>query len=113
MLVLPSDEAALSRSRQVAPRGTRCLLAVECKYYASHLSLYLARGFHGLHSDLGLKHPFLVSNVRAPRIERYLNYHNRSWENGVVPHSDEAQYLEGLMRDAFKRHIAIRGVLSP
>jgi hypothetical protein len=113
VLVLPADEAALSRGKQVAPRGTRSLLAVECKYYANHLSLYLARGFHGLHTDLGLKYPFFVSNVRAPRVERYLSYHNRSWENGVLPGASEAAYLEGLIRDAFKRHIAVRGVLTP
>jgi hypothetical protein len=112
VLVLPADEATLSRTRHVAPRGTRSLLAVECKYYASHLSLYLARGFHGLHSDLGLKFPYFVANLRAGRIERYLSYHNRTWENGVIPASLEAVYLEGLMRESFKKHIAVRGVLN-
>ena len=113
VLVLPTDEANLSRAKQVAPRGTRSLMAVECKYYATHLSLYLARGFHGLHSDLGMKHPFFVANLRAPRIERFLSYHNRSWENGVLPGTPQVSYLEGLVRDAFKRHQAIRGVLAP
>lgn len=113
VLVLPEAEASISRSRQVAPRGNRSLLAVECKYYASHLALYLARGFHGLHSDLGLRYPFFVANVRAPRIERYLSYHKRTWENGVVPGAVEATYLEGLVRDAFKRHQAVRGALTP
>lgn len=113
VLVLPQDEANLSRSREVAPRGTRSLLAVECKYYASHLPLHLARGFHGLHKDLGLKYPYFVSNVRAGRIERYLSYHGRSWENGVVPASQEAGYLEGLVRESFKKHMAVRGVLAP
>jgi len=113
VLVLPVDEAALARSKSVAPRGTRALLAVECKYYAGHLSLYLARGFHGLHTDLGLQHPFFVANIRARRIERYLSYHKRTWENGVMPGTDEALYLEGLMRESFKKHIAVRGVLTP
>lgn len=113
VLVLPAEEAILSRARHVAPRGTRSLLAVECKYYASYLSLYLARGFHGLHSDLGLKFPYFVANLRAGRIERYLSYHNRTWENGVIPASMEAIYLEGLMRESFKKHIAVRGLLSP
>lgn len=88
VLVLPADEAALARSKAVAPRGSRSLLAVECKYYSNHLSLFLARGFHGLHSDLGLKHPFFVANIRAARIERYLSYHRRRWENGVMPGRD-------------------------
>lgn len=113
VLVLPADEADLSRSKQVAPRGTRSLIAVECKFYATHLSLHLARGFHGLHSDLGMKHPFFVANLRAPRIERFLSYHNRSWENGVTPGEPPATYFEGLVRDAFKRHQAMRGVLAP
>jgi len=113
VLVLPAVEAALSRSKSVAPRGSRSLLAVECKYYTSHISLYLARGFHGLHSDLGLKHPFFVANIRAARIERYLSYHQRRWENGVMPGTSEAAYLEGLIRDAFKQHMAVRGALAP
>ena len=113
LLVLPVDEANLSRTRHVAPRGTRSLLAVECKYYASHLSLYLARGFHGLHSDLGLKYPFFIANLRAPRVERYLSYHNRSWENAVMPGSREAVYFEGQVRDAFKKYQSVRGALAP
>jgi hypothetical protein len=113
VLVLPSTEAVLARTKSVAPRGARSLLAVECKYYTSYLSLYLARGFHGLHSDLGLKHPFFVANIRAARIERYLSYHHRRWENGVMPSTSEATYLEGLIRDAFKQHIAVRGTLTP
>ena len=113
VLVLPVEEANLSRSRNVAPRGTRSLIAIECKYYASHLSLQLARAFHGLHSDLGLKYPFFVTNLRAQRVERYLTYHNRSWENGVIPHSREAVYFEGLIRESFKKYQSARGALAP
>jgi hypothetical protein len=113
VLVLPVDEANLSRTKNVAPRGTRALIAVECKYYASHLSLYLARGFHGLHSDLGLKYPYFVTNLRALRIERYLTYHNRNWENGVIPNSRQAVYFEGQVREAFKKYQSIHGALAP
>lgn len=113
VLVLPRDEAELSRSKEVAPRGTRSLLAVECKYYATHVALHLARGFHGLHGDLGMKHPFFVANLRAPRVERFLSFHKRSWENGVLPGASESTYFEGLVRDAFKRHQAVRGALAP
>jgi len=113
ILVLPVDEANLSRTRSVAPRGTRSLIAIECKYYAAHIPLHLAREFHGLHSDLGLKYPFFVTNLRTQRVERYLTYHNRSWENGVVPYSREAVYLEGLIREAFKKYQSIRGLLAP
>ena len=113
VLVLPVDEANLSRTKNVTPRGTRSLIAIECKYYASYLSLHLARGFHGLHSDLGLKYPFFVANLRAPRAERYLTYHNRNWESGVVPRSSEATYFEGQVREAFKKYQSIRGTLAP
>lgn len=113
VLVLPAAEADLARARSVAPRGSRALLAVECKYYGTHLALYLARGFHGLHSDLGLRHPFFVANINSQRVERYLSYHRRHWEHEVVPGSPEEQYFIGAVRDAFKSHIAMRGVLAP
>lgn len=113
VLVLPVDEANMSRTRSVAPRGNRALLAIECKYYASYIALHLARGFHGLHSDLGVKHPFFVTNLRAPRIEKYLTYHNRSWESGVIPAVKETTYLEGLIREAFKKYQSTHRALSP
>src|SRR5215469_14088718 len=56
-VVLPAEEANLSRTRNVSPRGARSLIAIECKYYASYLSLHLARSFHGLRSDLWSKFP--------------------------------------------------------
>jgi hypothetical protein len=113
VLVLSMNEANLSRNRSVAPRGTRSLMAIECKYYAGYLSLYLARGFHGLHSDLGLKYPFFVANLRAQRVERYLTYHNRNWENGVIPNSRQSVYFEGQVREAFKKYQSIHGALAP
>ena len=93
VLVLPVAEAELSRSRQVAPRGTRALVAIECKYYAGHLSLGLARGFHGLHADLGVKNPYFVANLKAQRIQRYLTSLGRNWESGVVPNSLDATFF--------------------
>lgn len=99
VLVLPTAEADLARAKKVAPRGSRSLLAVECKYYGTYLSLYLARGFHGLHTDLGLKHPFFVANINSPRIKRYLSYHNRRWGHGVVPQSAEEGYFIGAVRE--------------
>jgi hypothetical protein len=113
VLVLPTDEANLSRARVVAPRGSRSLLAVECKYYTSHLALYLARGFHGLQADLGLRYPYFVANIRSRRIERYLSHHKRNWEHGVMPSVPEARYFEGQVREAFKQHQAVRGALAP
>jgi hypothetical protein len=97
----------------VAPRGTRSLLAVECKYYGNHLSLHLARGFQGLQNDLGLKHPFFVANINAPRVERYLSYHNKRWGHGVLPRTTEEDYFIGAVREALKQHVAVRGALAP
>ena len=113
ILVLPADEAQLSRNKEVAPRGAKSLLAVECKYYAGHLGLHLARGFHGLHADLGLRNPFFVANIGAPRIERYLSYHKRSWEHNVMPSTPEMRYFEGQVREAFKRYQAVNGAMAP
>jgi len=70
VLVLPVAEAELSRANEVAPRGTRSLIAIECKYYTGYLSLQLARGFHGLHADLGVKNPYFIANLQAQRVER-------------------------------------------
>ncbi len=103
VLVVPRSEAEISRTKQVVPRGSRALIAVECKFYSNNLALHLARGFHGLHADLGLKNPFFVSNVRSGSVERFLTHHKRQWENGVAPNANEATYLVGAFREAFKR----------
>jgi hypothetical protein len=86
------------------PRGTRSLIAIECKYYAGHLSLHLARGFHGLHADLGVKNPFFIANLQAQRVQRYLTALGRNWENSVVPDSREANFFVGQLREAFKKY---------
>lgn len=71
--------------------------------YASYLSLYLAPGFHGLHSDLGLKYHFFVANLRAQRVEGYLTYHNRNGKM-VILNSRQSDYFEGQVREAFKKY---------
>jgi hypothetical protein len=113
VLVLPASEAELSRNNDVAPRGTRSLIAIECKYYAGYLSLHLARGFHGLHADLGVKNPYFIANIKAPRIQRYLTSLSRNWENGVVPGTQEAMYFMGQLREAFKKYQSSEGWLAP
>jgi hypothetical protein len=112
VLVLPVTEANLSRNNEVAPRGTRSLIAIECKYYAGHLSLQLARGFHGLHADLGVKNPYFIANLQAQRIQRYLTYLGRNWESGVMPHSQEATFFVGQLREAFKKYQSSEGSLA-
>lgn len=112
VLVLPTTEAELSRAKDVAPRGTRSLIAIECKYYAGHLSLQLARGFHGLHADLGVKNPYFIANLRAQRIQKYLTYLSRNWESGVIPDSQEATFFVGQLREAFKKYQSSEGSLT-
>jgi hypothetical protein len=109
VLVLPKAEAELSRTREVAPRGTRSLIAIECKYYAGHLSLQLARGFQGLHADLGVKNSYFIANIKAQRIQKYLNYHNRKWEHGVLPASKESDFFVSQLREAFKGYQSREG----
>jgi len=113
VLVLPSTEAELPRNKDVAPRGFRSIIAIECKYYAGHLSLHLARGFHGLHADLGVKNSYFISNLEAPRIQKYLTYHGRNWERDVVPNSRESNFFIGALREAFKKYQSSEGTLAP
>ena len=49
---LDGAEATQSRRNNADPRSSKCLLAVECKYYATPLPLGMARGFVGLQADL-------------------------------------------------------------
>jgi hypothetical protein len=113
VLVLPVTEADLSRDNDVAPRGSRSLIAIECKYYAGYLSLQLARGFHGMHADLGVKNPYFIANLRAQRIQKYLTYLGRNWESDVIPNSQEATFFVGQLREAFKKYQSTEGWLAP
>jgi hypothetical protein len=113
VLVLPATEAELSRKNDVAPRGTRSLIAIECKYYAGHLSLRLARDFQGLHADLGVKNPYFIANIKAQRIQRYLTSLSRNWESGVIPDSQEATFFVSQLREAFKKYQSSEGLLAP
>jgi hypothetical protein len=113
VLVLPSAEAELSRKNDVAPRGSKSIIAIECKYYAGHLALHLARGFHGLQADLGVKNSYFISNLEAPRIQKYLTYHGRNWERDVVPDSKESDFFVGALREAFKKYQSSEGALAP
>jgi hypothetical protein len=113
VLVLLASEAELSWKNEVAPRGSKSIISIECKYYAGHLSLNLARGFHGLQADLGVKNSYFISNLEAPRIQKYLTYHGRNWERDVVPGSKEAGFFVGALREAFKKYQSSEGALAP
>ncbi|WP_433594114.1 hypothetical protein [Nocardia sp. CA-145437] len=107
VLVLSADEAALSRVQRMAPRGTHCILVVECKYYAaSSLEIGLARNFEGLRADVRTQREIFVSNTRSASIVRYLDARNREFEGNVLPKSPQVGYLEAEIRRTFKSYLS-------
>lgn len=104
VLVLPGDEAAWSRSNNADPRSSKCLMAVECKYYATPLPLAMARGFVGLRADLSGTRTAFVANVGSPTVDRYLNIRSDGYEFEVLPGTAQAGHFQSLVRTAFKSH---------
>ncbi len=107
VLILPAEEAALSRQIRMAPRGNKCLLAIECKYYAaSQLGIGHARNFDGLHSDLRTARNLFVSNTGTPSVVKYLSARKRGYEREVVPANvNTVGYTRGQIREAFKIYL--------
>ncbi|MFD7298897.1 hypothetical protein ACFV9W_36935 [Streptomyces sp. NPDC059897] len=107
VLILPADEAALSRQIRMAPRGNKCLLAIECKYYtASRVGIGHARNFEGLHSDLRTARNLFVSNTGASSVVKYLSARKRGYEREVVPANvNTVGYTRGQIREAFKIYL--------
>lgn len=106
VLVLPAEEAALSRAQKIAPRGSQCLLIVECKYYVSSLNIGLARNFEGLRADIRTQKELFVSNIGSPSIVRYLDARKRDFERNVVPDAPQSIYLQADIRKAFKSYLS-------
>lgn len=106
VLVLPAEEAALSRAQGIAPRGSQCVLIVECKYYVSNLGIGLARNFEGLRADIRTQNELFVSNTRSSSIVRYLDARKRGFEPDVVPNSPQAGYLQAEIRKTFKSYLS-------
>ncbi|MFI6345172.1 hypothetical protein [Streptomyces sp. NPDC050560] len=106
ILVLPAEEADLSREQGVAPRGSQAVLIVECKYYVSNFGIGLARNFEGLRADIRPQSELFVSNTRSSSIARYLDARNRECELDVVPNSPQAGYLQAAIRKAFKSYLS-------
>jgi hypothetical protein len=104
VVVLESAEAAQSRRNNADPRSSKCLLAVECKYYATPLPLGMARGFVGLHADLRMHTAAFVANVGSPTVDRYLNSRRQGYEFEVLPGTPHAGHFQSLIRSAFKAH---------
>lgn len=107
VLVLSSAEAELSRNNRIAPRGSHCLLGVECKFYAASLGIDLARNFEGVHVDLRAKHEVFVANTDGVNVVKYLSARRRLLERSVTPGSPQAGYLKSHVREAFKSYLSI------
>jgi hypothetical protein len=106
VLILPAEEAAISRAQRIAPRGSKCILIVECKYYVtSNVGIGLARNFEGLRADIRTQDELFVSNVASPSTVRYLNARKREYERDVVPGAPQAVYLQGAVRRVFKGYL--------
>ncbi|MEU6815549.1 hypothetical protein [Streptomyces sp. NPDC046860] len=108
VLVLPAEEAATSRALRYAPRGSQCVLVIECKYYTSGLRLAQARNFEGLRVDVSTLAELFVSNIgtTASSVVKYFGS-RRKFEPGVVP-ADTARvgYVQAQIRGAFKDYFS-------
>ncbi len=104
ILVLAADEANWSRSNSADPRGSKCLLGVECKYYTSPLPLAMARGFVGLRADLSRTQAAFIANIGSPSVNRYLNVRSKGYEFQVLPGTAQTSHFQSLVRNAFKSH---------
>jgi hypothetical protein len=88
--VLDSNEAETCRQNQgVLPRHSKVLLATECKFYTSGLTLGLGRNFLGLQSDISIKHGgrYFVTNTSSGTIEKLLTEHGKDWGHDIIPAS--------------------------
>ncbi len=104
VLVLESGEAEWSRANRADPRSSKCLLAVECKYYTVPLPLSMARGFVGLRADLSGAKTVFVANAGTASVNRFLNARADGYEFGVLPDTDQSNYFRSIVRNAYKAH---------
>jgi hypothetical protein len=106
VLVLPAAEATLSRVQRIAPRGSQCVLVIECKYYTSGLGIGQARNFEGLRADIRTQSELFVSNIGASSVVRYFGSRKRVAERDVLPRTPQAGYVQAEIRRAFKEYLS-------
>jgi hypothetical protein len=105
--VIEQIEAEICRQRQVPPRSSKVLIAVECKFYSTPLQLHLARAFIGLTTDLSATKPIFVSNNSSVSLEKLLTKRKREWEHNLVPSASvEVMRLRHKFQDAFQKYKA-------
>jgi hypothetical protein len=105
--VIEQSEAETCRRRQVPPRSSKVLIAVECKFYSTPLQLHLARAFIGLTVDLSATKPIFVTNSSSDSLEKLLTGRDRDWEHNLVPSFPvEVMRLRHKFQDAFQKYKA-------
>jgi hypothetical protein len=105
--VIEQAEAETCRQKQVPPRSSKVLIAVECKFYSTPLQLYLARAFLGLASDLSAKEAVFATNSSSDSIEKLLSGRGRKWEHKLNPRSTkEVLRLKHEFQNTFKTYKA-------
>lgn len=105
--VIEQLEAETCRQKQVPPRSSKVLIAVECKFYSTPLQLHLARSFLGLLSDLSAKEALFVTNSSSESVEKLLSARGRDWEHDVTPSAAlEVSRLRHAFQEGFKHYKA-------
>jgi hypothetical protein len=107
VVVLASSEGDLSRSNSVPPRSNKSILTVECKFYASNISLFLGRGFVGLCSDLSARESFFVTNSMSDSVQKLLVHKRLKWESQLQPSETvNVERFRNAVQEVFKDYKA-------
>ena len=105
--VLRRSEAVTARQDHVHPRQSKVIVGVECKFYATHLNLGLARSFIGLGSDVTAKRMYFVTNTSSLSVEKLLTARSQNWANQIYPGStNEIDKLRSGFQTAFKYYLS-------
>jgi hypothetical protein len=105
--VIEQVEAEICRQRQVPPRSSKVLIAVECKFYSTPLQLHLARAFIGLTADLSAHESVFVSNSSSDSLEKLLTGRGKDWEHNLVPSASvKVMRLRHKFQGAFQKYKA-------
>lgn len=106
--ILDQAEANTCRLKNVHPRQSKVILAVECKFYSTNLRIDLGRSFLGLTEEIHRENRYFVANTTSKNVEKMLTKHGREWETGVTPeHKKNQNRLRALFERTFKRYKAI------
>jgi hypothetical protein len=98
--VIPKNEAEICRQSNAAPRSSKVVLAVECKYYMqSAIGVNLGRSYMGLVSEVYKGDRHFVGTVDSNSVSKRLTTHNKKFELGLSPLNPR---LENRLRGSFE-----------